>query len=382
MRAAFDLAAAILGGQPLRVALVCVTLAFAGLAVMVQLGTLMAFFFSVSMIAHETSAPYVVVGKQEGRTLGQSRIPDEVQKVLVGFNDRAIIERVDPRTFELTAGQGESTRVVLARSVALGPESLSVPTEVTSSAVDALNRPMTVVLTPYWARKAGVQAGDTLRSAAGEVEVVSIEKINAPFARALVGAQTANQVWRAEFPELDEVTGTSIILVSPRSRENLTVIQDIKEALSRFRTVDVYTPRELDRALVEDVLNQSDQLRAFIVTGSIVVAVIALIISQIIFGLISNVKAQLSLFLAIGVRRRLIVQALFILCVFVCLISIITAVGLAWVTQSVLLHWEIPMVMLPEFIPLVFAVLGIGLAFSLAAALPVVLKLDPVELLR
>lgn len=382
MRSAFNLAAAIVGGQPLRIALVCVTLAFAGLAVIVQLGTLVAFFFSVSMIAHETSAPYVVVGKQEGRPLGQSRIPDEVQKVLAGFSDRAIIERIDPRTFELTAGEGESTQVVLARSVSLGLESLSVPTEVTSGAVDALKHPMTVVLTPYWASKAGVQAGDTLHSAAGDVEVVSIEKINAPFARALVGPQTANQVWRAEFPELEEVTGTSIILLSPRSPENLSVIQDIKAALSGFQTVDIYTPRELDRTIVEDVLRQSDQLRTFIVTGAIVVAVVALIVSQIFFGLISNVKTQLSLFLAIGMRRGLVVQALLVLCVFVGLISIAAAVGLSWVTQSVLLHWEIPMVMLPEFIPLVSAVLGIGLAVSLAAALPVVLKLDPVELLR
>jgi len=144
----------------------------------------------------------------------------------------------------------------------------------------------------------------------------------------------------------------------------------------------VFTPASFDRAVIEKGISESSQLKALIVTGLMIVVILSLIISQTLTGIVMSYAPQLNAMMALGISATQLGVSVMIFGCLIALASTLFATVLSFIQRELFLRYDLPIVFLPEFVFVAFALLIVSTTIAAAFAVIGIYKLKPVDLLR
>jgi hypothetical protein len=379
----FELVVSMLASNRIRVGLACLTLTLAALAVYIQLGMSFATFYGISRVAADVRAPFIVASHEAGLQPGGRSISPEQLAILTDQSHGMQIEGLLLGVTGLMSDRGGKSFEFTARPVSVGPGSLSAPRSIGLETLQLLARPMTVILPEQLAQRGGLAAGDTVQSPAGPIEVVGVADFGSDLAQAIVSVETflATTYWT---PARREARSDSyrFVLLAPMKGVPEPGLDDVRAAIGAMDGLDVFTPDSFDRSVISYGLSRSDQLRAIIVTGGVIMLIITVIISQTFSSLVINYASSFSSLQALGVSSRQLIRAVVWLSLVVWLLSMGLGTALAFLQQNLFFRLELPTVFLPHFTLIAGSLLFFGSLIAVAISSSSILRMRPVDLLR
>ena len=377
------LVASMIRSNWLRVGLACLTLTCAALAVYVQLGMSFATFYGISRVALDARAPYLIASYSPDSVPGDRSISEAEFQALIASSREIEFEGLLLGVVELSTSKAGAVKQFTARRVSITKDGLSAPQAIDIPTLALLKQPMSVIIPQTLARLTGLSVGDMVQSKAGSLRIVAISNFGSDMAKPIISQETYSAItYRSPERRLQKQDSYRLVFLKPKPGSNIQTISDVRRAIMPLSEKAVFTPASFDRAVIEKGISESSQLKALIVTGLIIVVILSLIISQTLTGIVMSYAPQLNAMMALGISATQLGVSVLIFGCLIALASTLFATVLGFIQRELFLRYDLPIVFLPEFVFVAFALLIVSTTIAAAFAVIGIYKLKPVDLLR
>lgn len=360
------------------------SVAFAGVLMLVQLGLLLGMFGTVSVLVDESDSALWVTSP-ETRSFDESRdIPVRIATLL---QTRPEVVATDVlRTYDAEWRQGKDIRVGVVL-VGLTPAAAagSCPRPLQARLCAALAEPMAVVVDRAETDKLGVAEGGSGEVNGHRVHVVGIASglraIGATFV--FTSAQTLRTL--AEPPATDAGPGTetaTFLLAKLKPGSDAAAVRDALQPLLRRDAFHVWTAEEFSTATQSYWLLESGVGAGFLFSSLLGLVIGVVITSQTLRAAILASLREYATFRAIGVSSRRLGNVVLEQSLWIGAAGAITTVVLSSLIAGLAQAFYVPLKLTPVSMVAAAAIGVVTAALSGVLALRELYRVEPAELLR
>ncbi|GBF57463.1 hypothetical protein PbB2_01130 [Candidatus Phycosocius bacilliformis] len=354
-----------------------VTLTLAGVVVYLQVGLSNHYLDRLVRFEQQISAPIVVVSTS-GTLLDLQPMTPEVE---ARVRASSVVEAFEVRSrsmVDLAAGPTGYPLAALAVDVT-GP-GLSAPRALSQASRQLLVTPGHVLLTDKDAEMTGFRLGDSFVVAGHRLQIVG--RIKGGFGRngSLVSQQTRDLLVPA-IPRTEPLKPRIILVRGQKGQLLSETLGRLNQVLHLFGA-QAMSREDYVRGLVQEGIEQNQDVRAYLYLATAVGLIALLIIAQSVQSMIAGQRSELATLVAIGVTRWRIGLIVLEQALWLGLIAAALAIPTALVGQMVLERFDVPIALhLAQILPISGIILVTAVLAGLVA-IPSVLTLKPVQLLR